>query len=181
MVSLFILLAKLVALVMHVFYPVFGAFITTSMAALYITSVVGQAGPDHADPRYPSSVAWYITKSCDYAKRYNAVADCKMAKGSFAATILMLTLYLVQVGFAVYSLLPNKEIDLKDSDSDSEDGLPVPASKQWEMQPRAMLSPSTPMSAMVSSTPYGGGISDSPFTPGTQAFNSFERKLPLRP
>ena len=165
---------------MHVFFPIIGTFITTSMIALYVTSVYGQAGPDHADARYPSNVAWYIAKSCNYAKSRNAVTDCLMAKGSFAVTVLMLSLYLVQLGIAIYSLMPNKAIDVKEDGYDSDDGFPPPASKQWEMKPRAMLSPRTPNTAMMSPNTYSGGISDSPFTPRTQAFNTLDRKLPLR-
>lgn len=128
--SLFILLAKMISLIMHVFYPIFGAFTTTAMVALYATSVYGQAGPDHADARYPSNVAWYIAKSCDYAKSHGAVTDCLMAKGCFAVTVLMLALYLAQLAVAVYSLMPNHAIDQHDDGNESDDSFPPPPSKQ---------------------------------------------------
>ena len=89
-ISLFLLLARMILAIMHVFHPIMGTFTAFTMTALYATSVYGQAGPDYADSRYPSPVAWYIAKSCDYAKRYNAVNSCLMAKGTFAVTSYLL-------------------------------------------------------------------------------------------
>ncbi len=165
----------MISVIMHVFYPIIALAVSIAMTALYATSVYGQIGPDFADPRYPSPVAWYISKSCSYAKKKNAVADCLMAKGSLAATVLMLFIYLLNLGFAIYSLLPNKALDVED-DSDSDDGMPSASTKQWEMQPRPMMSPRTPGSMMMS----GAGGMASPFTPRTQAFHTLDRRLPLR-
>jgi len=89
-ISLFLLLARMILTIMHVFYPLMGLFTSIALTALYATSVYGQAGPDYADARYPSPVAWYISKSCDYARRGNAVNSCLMAKGTFAVTTYML-------------------------------------------------------------------------------------------
>lgn len=89
MLSLFILLAKLISLIMKVFYPVFGVVVSLAMTVLYAVSIYGQAGPDYADPRYPSPVAWYIRLSCDIARPYGAYSDCQMAKGTFAVTVYM--------------------------------------------------------------------------------------------
>lgn len=80
----------MIATIMKVFYPIFGTFVATAMTALYAVSVYGQAGPDYADPRYPSPVAWYIRLSCDVAAPYGAVKSCMMAKGAFAATVYLL-------------------------------------------------------------------------------------------
>ena len=60
-------------------------------------------------------------------------------------------------------MLPNKEIDMYDSDDDEEYGSAAAKNKgvAVQMQP-------TPPSEQV------------PFTPRTQAFHALERKLPLR-
>ena len=76
--------------IMHVFYPIMGLVVSVALTALYATSVYGQAGPDYADKRYPSPVAWYISKSCDVAKPYNAANSCMLAKGTFAVTAYLL-------------------------------------------------------------------------------------------
>ncbi|KAK3393848.1 hypothetical protein B0H63DRAFT_444055 [Podospora didyma] len=157
-VSLFILLGKMIAVIMKVFYPIIGLFTNLSLTALYAVSVYGQAGPDYADPRYPSSVAWYIRMGCDIAKPYNMVKQCQMAKGTFAATIFMMTLYLCNLGLAAWSMLPNPENDFDDDSDDDNVG-----GKQWEMQPQPPMTPRTV-----------------PFTPRTLAFNTLDRKLPLR-
>ena len=89
-ISLFLLLARMILTIMHVFYPIMGTFAAFALTALYATSVYGQMGPDYADARYPSPVAWYISKSCDYAKRNNAANSCMLAKGTFAVTVYLL-------------------------------------------------------------------------------------------
>ena len=75
--------------VLHVWFPMLGTFANAALAALYIASIYGQSGPDRSDPRYPSSSAWYITKSCDFAKESGHVKYCQMAKGTFAVTVVM--------------------------------------------------------------------------------------------
>lgn len=75
---------------MKVWFPVIATGVTASMVAVFTASVYGQIGPDFADERYPSPVAWYIRGSCDPAEAYNAVKVCMMAKGSLAATVYML-------------------------------------------------------------------------------------------
>ncbi len=67
-----------------------GSIVALVMTALYATSVYGQAGPDYADPRHPSPVAWYIAKSCNFAQADGAVGSCQLAKGTFAATCYLL-------------------------------------------------------------------------------------------
>lgn len=75
---------------MHVWYPIIALFINLSLTILYIVSIYGQAGPDYLDPAYPSPVAWYIAKSCDVAANTSVQGNCKLAKGAFAATCIML-------------------------------------------------------------------------------------------
>lgn len=87
---LFFLLVKLIAFIMKMWFPIVATVINIAMVALWTTSVYGQIGPDHADERYPSPVAWYIRMGCDIAKPYDAVSLCKLAKGTLAVTVYML-------------------------------------------------------------------------------------------
>ncbi|KAJ4290739.1 hypothetical protein N0V88_006488 [Collariella sp. IMI 366227] len=145
------------------------ALVLFALHALYATSVAGQAGPDHADSRYPSSVPWYISGSCDLAKPYGAVKSCMIAKGSFAVTVYLLSIYAIQTGFAIWAMLPNKELDMYDSDDDDEEyarairNRKKAAGKEMGME----LQPTPPHQ-------------QTPFTPRTQAFHTLDRKLPLR-
>jgi hypothetical protein len=85
-----VLLAKLIAFIMKVWYPIVALVFSFTLMALYTTSVYGQAGPDYADKRYPSPVAWYIRYSCEPARPWGAYHDCQLAKGTFAVTVYML-------------------------------------------------------------------------------------------
>lgn len=87
---MFIMLVKVTMFSLHVWYPLVGAIINTALTALWAVSVYGQAGPDHSDPKHPSSVAWYISKSCKYAQPSGNEHYCQMAKGTFATTVVML-------------------------------------------------------------------------------------------
>jgi len=87
--STFVLLLKAVLYVLRVWYPLLAAVVNAILTGLYVASMYGQAGPDMSDSRYPSKTAWYITKSCDYAKASGYVKYCQMAKGSFACTVFM--------------------------------------------------------------------------------------------
>ncbi|KAK3382475.1 hypothetical protein B0T24DRAFT_15722 [Lasiosphaeria ovina] len=155
--SLFVLLAKMIASIMKVFYPIVGLLTSFGLMVLYVVGVYGQAGPDYADKRYPSSVAWYIRMSCSIAEPYGAVKDCYMAKGAFAVTVVMMFIYLCNTALAAWAMFPNPLNDIRDDDDEEE----ADNDKQWEMQP-----PATPRTM--------------PFTPRTQAFYTLDRKLPLR-
>ena len=87
---MFILLVKVVLFIMHMWIPLVSVIIDLIVIALWIFSAYGQAGPDHSDPEHPSSVAWYIAKSCDVAEASGNKHNCQMAKGSFASTIFMM-------------------------------------------------------------------------------------------
>jgi hypothetical protein len=163
-VSLFILLAKMIATIMKVYYPIFGTIISLSLTALYTVSVYGQAGPDYADPRYPSPAPWHLRIGCKLAEPYNATKTCRMVQGTLGATVFMLVVYLFQVGLAIWAMLPNKELDMYDSDDEDDEYGRHPTKDKGvsvQMQP-------TPPSEQV------------PFTPRTQAFHTLDRKLPLR-
>jgi hypothetical protein len=85
----FILLVKLVMFVMHLWLPALGLVTNATITALWAFSCYAQAGPDMSDPNHSSKVAWYITKSCSYAKASGNEGYCLQAKGSFAVTVLM--------------------------------------------------------------------------------------------
>ncbi len=69
--------------------------------------------------------------------------------------------YVLNLGFAVFSMWPNKQLDL-DTDEDDDSPISPTNDKQWEMQPQVPMTPRTP------------------FTPRTQALHTLDRKLPLR-
>jgi hypothetical protein len=89
-ISLFVLLVKVITFIMHVWYPLISLLVSVSLTAMYAASIYGQAGPDYLDPNRPSSVAWYIAKPCTVAANQNVQDSCKMAKGTFAASTIML-------------------------------------------------------------------------------------------
>ena len=86
---MFILLVKVVLFIMHMWIPLISVIINVIVIALWCFSVYGQAGPDHSDPEHPSSIAWYITKSCSFAAPSGNKHNCEMAKASFAVSIFM--------------------------------------------------------------------------------------------
>lgn len=88
-ISLFFLLAKLIAFIMKLWFPLVSTLVNVALLALYTVSVYGQIGPDYADPRYPAPAAWYFRQGCGLAKRYGAYSACQIAQGSLAATFYM--------------------------------------------------------------------------------------------
>lgn len=91
--SMFILLVKVVLFIMHMWVPIVSVIIDAIVIALWSFSAYGQAGPDHSDPEHPSSVAWYIAKSCSVAEASGNKHNCEMAKGAFASTIFMMYVF----------------------------------------------------------------------------------------
>lgn len=148
---------------MHVWFPIVAFFINMSMTVLWTVSVYGQMGPDYADPRYPSPIAWYIPKSCDYAIPYGAVKSCQLAKGTFAVSVFMLFLYTVNFGLAIWAMWPHQRNDVKDDDEES-----TVAGK--EARPSEIQNINS-----VPATPR-----NQPYTPRTMAFQTLDRRLPLR-
>lgn len=88
----FMLLVKCTLFMLHLWFPLFGTLVNTVITVLWIVSAHGQAGPDHSDPAHPSSIAWYITHSCNIAKTdlHDWSGYCKQAKASFGVTIFMM-------------------------------------------------------------------------------------------
>jgi hypothetical protein len=84
------MLVKVVMFVLHIWYPLLATVTNAIITALWVVSIYGQAGPDHSDPKHPSNVAWYISKSCSYAKPSGNYHYCQMAKGTFAVTVVMM-------------------------------------------------------------------------------------------
>jgi len=165
--STFILLVKAVMFVLHIWYPILGTVVNAAITALWIVSIYGQAGPDHSDPKHPSNVAWYITKSCSYAKASGNEHYCLMAKGTFAVTVVMATTFFLNLLLGIWSVIPtaaqrtanNVEVDeMQVKDSPLSDDR---SDKEWEMKGL----PAAPKAA---------------YTPRTLAFNTLDRQLPLR-
>lgn len=77
--------------VMHIWYPLLNTVVNAALTACWAVSVYGQAGPDHSDPKHPSNVAWYVSKSCSYARAAGPTTYhyCTLAKGTFAVTVFM--------------------------------------------------------------------------------------------
>ncbi|RYP79774.1 hypothetical protein DL769_002796 [Monosporascus sp. CRB-8-3] len=165
-ISLFVLLLKCIMFIMHVWYPLLALVVNICLAGLYITSVYGQAGPDYLDPNHPSKVAWYIAKSCKVAANPSVQGSCLQAKGSFASTVIMLAIILANLGLTIWALLPNEADKTSVAEDDDSDSSPtkLKGKDAWEM--RGI--PPTPRTANM------------PYTPRTMAFNTLERKLPLR-
>ncbi|KAF7558969.1 hypothetical protein G7046_g5186 [Stylonectria norvegica] len=165
-ISLFMLLSKLIAFIMKVWFPIAATFINIGMVTIYAVSVYGQIGPDYADKRYPAHAAWYFRYGCDMAKPYGQYSNCQLAQSSLGVTFFMMTLYLLNLGFSAYAMWPNKIQDIPDSDDDDDYS---PASEPKERQNWEMHSMKSPMSARAM-----------PYTPRTQAFHTLDRQLPLR-
>ncbi|PHH59485.1 hypothetical protein CDD81_3152 [Ophiocordyceps australis] len=169
-ISLFFLLAKLIAFIMRVWYPVIAVVANVALIALYSVSIYGQIGPDYADSRYPAPAAWYLRRGCSLAEPYGKHKACQIAQGSLAITLLMLLVYLINLGLALHAMWPNKENDVSADDdensimSDAKDG------NNWELQ--GMRSPGHGSA--------GASAGAMPFTPRTQAFHTLDRQLPLR-
>lgn len=195
---MFIQLLKTVLFVMHVWYPLVSLLTNLGIMALWIVSVYGQAGPDHMDPKHPSNVAWYVRKSCSYAAKDHYTHYCRLAKGSFAVTVLMLyvsplstsflltshrAIFLFNVILSIHSMVPNsntRALDQLDYDEFQENNGQYTTAfssmeKGHEMQETVMARPAIP----------------EPYTPRTTAFHTLngstgsagggpDRPLPFR-
>ncbi|KFY42633.1 hypothetical protein V494_02331 [Pseudogymnoascus sp. VKM F-4513 (FW-928)] len=164
--SMFILLVKVVLFIMHMFIPLVSVIINAIVLALWCFSAYGQAGPDHSDPEHPSSVAWYIAKSCSVAEASGNKHNCEMAKGSFASTIFMIAIFALTIALGIWSMIPTEEAkEARKAKKAAEKDSPYPdaGEKLWELR-----NIQTPAPAFQ------------PYTPRTLAFNTLDRQLPLR-
>lgn len=165
LISLFFLLSKLISFIMKVWYPALATFINISLVVLYTVSVYGQIGPDYADERYPANAAWYFRQGCDIAKPYGKYKSCRIAQSSLGVTFYMLMLYVLNLGFSLYAMWPNKINDMHDDEDDEGSDSSEPKDGgHWEMH---NMKSSVTVQAM-------------PYTPRTQAFHTLDRRLPLR-
>lgn len=168
---------------MHMWIPLVSLIINAIVIALWCVSVYGQAGPDYSDPEHPSSVAWYVAKSCSYAEPSGNKHGCQMAKGSFAASVIMLyvplsrptlsqslmflrAIFTANLVLSIWSMIPTKA--MKEARNSSKEEEMSPASetsgeKLWEMRNMPQPTPTF-----------------QPYTPRTLAFNTLDRQLPLR-
>lgn len=166
--SMFILLVKAVLFIMHYWIPMVSLFVNIVILALWCVSVYGQAGPDYMDPEHPSSVAWYITKSCSLAEKYNQKHNCTMAKSCFAVSVLMVAIFFFNICLSIWSMFPTQEQKEKRAAKlarkAEEEEYEKELEKEWEL--RSMSQIKTPTFA--------------PYTPRTMAFKSLDRQLPLR-
>jgi hypothetical protein len=170
--SMFVLLVKCSMFILHIWYPILGTLTNLVIVVLWTVSMYGQMGPDHSDPKYPSNIAWYISKSCDYAAPSGNYHYCLQAKGAFATTVIMLVIFLFNFILGVYSLIPtaaqraNSKIAIDDMQTKHSPLADSISDKEWEMKRYPNVN--------VNATPA------QPYTPRTLAFNTLDRQLPLR-
>lgn len=129
-----------------------------------------------------------------------------MAVGSYAVTVYMLAIYVTCLGYAIYNMIPTAEEKeeirtkkaMKADDASSDNGV-VSDKVVFEMVPphqdkgyygAQQQGPYTPglytpaQRGPFTPGPYTpaqqGQFTPGPYTPRTQAFNSLDRRLPLR-
>lgn len=106
---MFLMLAKSIMYICHVFPPILSALVHLALIALYAVSVAYQAGSDTSDPQHPQhGPPWYITKSCSAVHDPSIVGYCTQAKAAFACTLVMMCVFITYFGFVVWSCFPSK-------------------------------------------------------------------------
>ncbi|KAK2739924.1 hypothetical protein FQN55_009098 [Onygenales sp. PD_40] len=168
--SMFFMLVKAPLFVLNVFYPPLSIVIHTGLTALYLISAVFQASPDMTDPAHPQpGVPWYLSKNCNVARRPSNVGYCQQAKSGFACTVIMLVIFAVHLGLAIFSCFPTEETREKQRQR---------LARRMTLEDlKDLKSPTYPMAP---TTP--GGTALPPMTPRTTAFNRLggTTDLPLR-
>ncbi|KAF2155990.1 hypothetical protein K461DRAFT_318631 [Myriangium duriaei CBS 260.36] len=106
--STFILIVKPVLFIMHIWLPLLSSVIHAALAALYLYSTYAQLSPDTSDPLHPNPGApWYITHSCSVAHSRSNQGYCKQAKASVAVAIILIVIFLIQLGLSIHSSIPS--------------------------------------------------------------------------
>jgi len=168
--SMFILLLKVVLNVMHLFRPIYSLISHAILCVLWAVSVYGQAGPDYSDPKNPSSVAWYVSKSCNVTFNASNKHYCEMAKGTFAVSCIMLSIFALHLLLAIHSLFPTAEARArrarKPSSAKRSSDSELTVDQRWELE-NPHITPAAP------SDP-------TPITPRTRAFNTLSGIIPLQ-
>ncbi|EFQ98658.1 hypothetical protein MGYG_01680 [Nannizzia gypsea CBS 118893] len=163
--SLFFFLTKTPMFVMEVFYPPLSVLVHGICILLYSVAAAYQGASDTSDPKHPQNgPPWYITKNCNVASLHTNVNYCNQAKATFALTIVMIFIFLLQLILAVVSCFPTEE--------DFEKKRLKEERKSTLAELRSMKSPLNP----------DGTMSFPLTTPRTTAFNKLEGNsdLPLR-
>ncbi|KAI9892703.1 MAG: hypothetical protein M1814_001123 [Vezdaea aestivalis] len=168
--SMFVLLIKGVMWVMHLWMPLISLIMHSIITALWAFSVYAQASPDYSDPKHPSKLPWYLTKSCSVAKNPARVYHgCTLAKGTFAVTVIMLALFAFHLPLAIYSMIPGKSNQHNRMDSDP-----------TEMDLKRAGTDNESPASETSDKPNWSSQAQNPMTPRTLAFNTLSNDLPLR-
>lgn len=168
--SMFVLLVKAAMFLLHIWYPILSTLANLPIVVLWAVSMYGQMGPDHSDPKHPSNIAWYLTKSCSYARPSGNYGYCLQAKGAFAVTVVMLVTFLLNLLLGIWSLIPTasqraaSKVGLDDMQT-KHSPLSDNSDREWEMKRVLPTTNATPAQ---------------PYTPRTLAFNTLDRQLPLR-
>ena len=180
--SMFFMLVKAVMYMLHVFPPILSVVVHAVLVALYTTSVYFQASSDTSDPEHPQNgPPWYITKSCSVAHNKSNIGYCKQAKASFGATVSILGIFLIYLGFAVFSCLPSKahreEVALERKERDEK----YSRLEAMHEEAKAAQAAEYGVNSLPPETP---GLQNGmhPMTPRTTAFNKLggTKDLPLR-
>lgn len=167
---------------LHVFPPILSVVLHSVLTALYAASVYYQASSDTSDSQHPQNgPPWYITKSCSVAHSASNIGYCQQAKAAFGATTSMLGIFLIYLGFAVWSCLPSKahreEVALERKERDEKyDRL----ERMHEEAKAAQVSSYGDGSYPPETPGLQSGMH--PMTPRTTAFNKLggTKDLPLR-
>lgn len=168
--SMFVLLVKSAMFILHIWYPILSTLANLPIVVLWAVSVYGQMGPDHSDPKHPSNIAWYLTKSCSYARPSGNYGYCLQAKGSFAVSVVMLAIFFFNLLLGIWSLIPTasqraaSKVGIDDMQT-KHSPLSDNSDREWEMKRVLPTTNATPAQ---------------PYTPRTLAFNTLDRQLPLR-
>ncbi|GAM83414.1 hypothetical protein ANO11243_014020 [Dothideomycetidae sp. 11243] len=154
--SMFFLLVKSVAFIMHIWYPVVSAVIHAGLFAIYLFSACAQLGSDKSDPQHlQNGPPWYITKSCSVAYYPSNRGYCRQAKASLAVAIIMALLFFTQLVLAVLSAIPSPtERRLRaEKDSDDRRGLHHPRAAGQRGQTPLRAAPVQQKSSFVAAHP----------------------------
>lgn len=107
--SMFLMLAKSIMYICHVFPPILSVLVHAVLIAIYIVSITYQAGSDTSDPKHPQNgPPWYLTKSCSVVHEPNLLGYCQQAKAAFACTVAITVIFAGYLGFAIFSCFPSK-------------------------------------------------------------------------
>lgn len=156
---MFIMLAKSIMYITHVFPPILSAVTHAALFSLYAVSISYQSGSDTSDPAHPQHGApWYLTKSCAAAHEPAINGYCVQAKAAFACTCVMTALFVCYFGFAVWSCFPSTAH--RAEYAEKKERYSTPKKDEYDMVPATPYTPGMPR--------LGQGV---PATPRTQAFN----------